>query len=328
MGGFIVVKIKQDLLPTSASNRPGTKINPTYVTVHETANISTGANAEMHARYIKGQDARNRQVSWHITVDDAQAIQHLPFNEKGWHAGNGNGVSIGVELCVNADGDFAKTRANAVQIIRDLQKKYNIPDSRVVSHKFWTGKNCPTNLLKVWSSFKAELSGAKVSKPKQTQTGSTQVKSISAMADEVIAGKHGSGHENRRKSLGISKSEYEKVRAEVNRRSGTTASKPKPKPTKTVAQMAQEVINGRHGSGHTNRRNSLGISQAQYNKVRAEVNRRASGGGSSSSGKSISQMATEVIQGKHGSGHANRRKSLGISQSQYNKVRAEVNKRL
>lgn len=167
----------------------------------------------------------------------------------------------------------------------------------------------------------------KTSKPKQTQTGSTQIKSISAMADEVIAGKHGSGHENRRKSLGISKSKYEKVRAEVNRRAGTTASKPKPKPTKTISQMATEVINGRHGSGHTNRRNSLGISQEQYNKVRAEVNRRASGS-SSSFGKSISQMATEVIQGKHGSGHANRRKSLGISQSQYNKVRAEVNKRL
>ena len=43
-------------------------------------------------------------------------------------------------------------------------------------------------------------------------------KSISQMADEIIDGKHGNGHENRRKSLGISKSEYEKVRAEVNRR--------------------------------------------------------------------------------------------------------------
>lgn len=47
-----------------------------------------------------------------------------------------------------------------------------------------------------------------------------------------------------------------------------------------------------------------------------------------SKSKSISQMATEVIQGKHGNGHANRRKSLGISQAEYNKVRAEVNRRL
>ncbi|WP_082394588.1 hypothetical protein [Halolactibacillus sp. JCM 19043] len=43
-------------------------------------------------------------------------------------------------------------------------------------------------------------------------------KSIVQMADEVIAGKHGNGHENRRKSLGISASEYAKVRVEVNKR--------------------------------------------------------------------------------------------------------------
>ena len=43
-------------------------------------------------------------------------------------------------------------------------------------------------------------------------------KSISQMASEVIAGKHGNGHETRRKSLGVSLAVYEKVRAEVNRR--------------------------------------------------------------------------------------------------------------
>ena len=89
--------------------------------------------------------------------------------------------------------------------------------------------------------------------------------------------------------------------------------------------MAQEVIDGKHGNGHTTRRNSLGISVTKYNQVKAIVNGRLKRGNAT---KSISQMATEVIQGKHGSGHANRRKSLGISQSQYNKVRAEVNKRL
>ncbi|GEN87265.1 N-acetylmuramoyl-L-alanine amidase [Oceanobacillus sojae] len=51
-----------------------------------------------------------------------------------------------------------------------------------------------------------------------TSTKSNPKKSISQMATEVIAGKHGSGHENRRNSLGISKSEYEKVRKEVNKR--------------------------------------------------------------------------------------------------------------
>jgi N-acetylmuramoyl-L-alanine amidase len=168
------------------------------------------------------------------------------------------------------------------------------------------------------------------SAPKEETASDTVKKSISQMASEVIAGKHGNGHANRRRSLGISASEYEKVRAEVNRRSGVS-SNPKPskpsKPSKSIAQMVQEVIDGKHGNGHTNRRKSLGISQAEYNKVRAEVNKRLSSGGSSPSRKSISQMASEVIAGKHGNGHANRRRSLGISQSEYEKVRAEVNKR-
>ncbi|WP_188859888.1 hypothetical protein [Oceanobacillus indicireducens] len=39
-------------------------------------------------------------------------------------------------------------------------------------------------------------------------------------------------------------------------------------------------------------------------------------------------MATEVIRGDHGSGHPARRKSLGISAAEYEKVRAEVNRRM
>ena len=88
--------------------------------------------------------------------------------------------------------------------------------------------------------------------------------------------------------------------------------------------MAQEIIANKHGNWHENRRKSLGISAAEYEKVRAEVNRLASAKPS----KSIAQMATEVIAGKHGQGHANRQKSLGVDNATYAKVRAKVNKRL
>lgn len=139
-------------------------------------------------------------------------------------------------------------------------------------------------------------------------------KSITEMAQEVIAGDHGVGHENRRKSLGISQADYNKVRAKVNELVTS-------KPSKSIGQMAQEVIDNKHGNGHDNRRKSLGISKSEYEKVRAEVNRLANK-------KSVKQMADEVIAGKHGVGHENRRKSLGISASEYAKVRSEVNKRV
>lgn len=99
-------------------------------------------------------------------------------------------------------------------------------------------------------------------------------KSIQQMASEVRAGKHGNGHDARRKSLGVSAGVYEQVRAEVNKRFGTKTPAPKPA-GKSIAQMATEVIAGKHGNGHAARQKSLGVNAATYAKVRAEVNRKA-----------------------------------------------------
>src|SRR5690625_663602 len=46
------------------------------------------------------------------------------------------------------------------------------------------------------------------------------------------------------------------------------------KPKKTISQMANEVIAGKHGNGHAQRQKSLGVDNATYQKVRREVNRR------------------------------------------------------
>lgn len=56
-----------------------------------------------------------------------------------------------------------------------------------------------------------------------------------------------------------------------------TATKPPKAGGKSVAQMASEVVAGKHGNGHDSRRRSLGVDAATYAKVRAEVNRRATG---------------------------------------------------
>ncbi|NWN87438.1 MAG: hypothetical protein HLX51_02680 [Micrococcaceae bacterium] len=144
------------------------------------------------------------------------------------------------------------------------------------------------------------------------------------MADEVIAGKHGSGHTARQHSLGITARQYKKVRAEVNRRAGV---KKPVASSNAIDRMATEVLAGKHGQGHARRRRSLGISAAEYAKVRARVNARSAGGSSSGGGKSVSQMATEILQGKHGNGHANRQRSLGVNNATYAKIRAEVNRR-
>jgi hypothetical protein len=93
---------------------------------------------------------------------------------------------------------------------------------------------------------------------------------------------------------------------------------------KTITRMAQEIIDGKHGNGHTTRQQSLGVNNDTYAKVRAEVNRRL---GVTPATKSISTMATEVLRGDHGNGHTTRQRSLGVNNATYAKVRAEVNRR-
>lgn len=58
-------------------------------------------------------------------------------------------------------------------------------------------------------------------------------------------------------------------------RGGSPAKPKQAAKSKTVSQMATEVLRGVHGNGHAQRRRSLGVNAATYDKVRKEVNRRA-----------------------------------------------------
>lgn len=158
-------KITKDFIPVSQKNqRPGNRMSPKYITVHNTANSSKGADAEMHSRYLHN-GAGGRTVGWHFTVDDKEIYQHLPTNENGWHAGDGNGNgnmrSIGIEICENSDGNFDKAVKNAQWLIKKLMKEHNISINNVVPHKHWSGKNCPHLLLGMWETFKDGIRNSK-----------------------------------------------------------------------------------------------------------------------------------------------------------------------
>src|SRR5690625_7655232 len=69
-----------------------------YITIHETANTSRGANAQAHANL----QSRGFSSSFHWQVDDKQAIQSYPHSVSCWHAGDGRGggntESIAIEI--------------------------------------------------------------------------------------------------------------------------------------------------------------------------------------------------------------------------------------
>jgi len=144
------MNIIQRFIPVSnKETRPGIKMVPKYITIHETDNPSPGADAQAHARLQeRGND---RTASWHLQIDDQEAIQSIPFDEVAWAAGDGrNGTgnlkSIHIEICINSDGDYKRAVQNTAEVTKQLLDQLNIPQSNVVQHNYWTGKNCPRNL--------------------------------------------------------------------------------------------------------------------------------------------------------------------------------------
>lgn len=137
-----MLSIKQDFIPISAMKRPQLKQTVRYLTIHSTGNAKSTAQNE---RNWLTSPTNNRQASFHIVVDEKQAIQCIPFNEVAYHAGDGQGdgnrSSIGMEICES--GDRAKTLANAAELAAKLLNEYNLPISKMVQHNHWSGKDCP-----------------------------------------------------------------------------------------------------------------------------------------------------------------------------------------
>src|SRR5690554_3411342 len=168
------VNIRKHLVSNNIAKRvtyPGTN-SKKYIVIHETANTRKGANANAHARLQAS--GNSRAASWHYTVDDKEIVQSFDDNKQCWHAGNRyyNENSIGIEICVNEDGDFKKAVDNAIKLTKHLMDKYNISANNVIQHNTASGKDCPRYLRAgnkgiTWNEFKEKLTDKK--QPVSTQ---------------------------------------------------------------------------------------------------------------------------------------------------------------
>ena len=115
------IAIQVDYIPKGRKNRPGGTNPDDAITIHETGNDAKGADAAAHASWLKSDYAAGKYISYHYTVDDHSIVQHLPDSETAYHAGDGadgpgNTTTIGIEICVNKDGDFERAKANAASL--------------------------------------------------------------------------------------------------------------------------------------------------------------------------------------------------------------------
>ena len=135
-------------------------MTPKYLTIHSTGNPSSTAKNE---RAWLTNPTNDRTASYHIVVDEKEAIEVLPLNEVAWHAGDGNGqgnrASIGIEICES--GNRAKTLQNAVKLVTKMLKERNWGVEKLRRHFDWSGKICPRilqpNNWAGWNKFKQDV---------------------------------------------------------------------------------------------------------------------------------------------------------------------------
>ncbi len=148
-----------------SSNKYGIKcpysMEPIGICIHNTANDASAANE------ISYMQRNNNEVSFHIAIDDKEAIQGIPFNRNAWAAGDGNGQGnrrhIHVEICYSKSGGekFEAAEKRAAQEVAILLRQYGWDIDRIKDHRCFSGKNCPhrTDMNKFKSMVQMELCG-------------------------------------------------------------------------------------------------------------------------------------------------------------------------
>ena len=145
---------------TPCNRRPGLAMLPQYITIHSTGNPSSTARNE---RAWLTNPSNKVTASWHIVVDEKEAVEAIPLNEVAWHAGDGSGqgnrASIGIEICES--GNRAKTLENAAKLTAKLLKERGWGVDRLRRHYDWSGKICPRilqpNNWAGWEQFKRDV---------------------------------------------------------------------------------------------------------------------------------------------------------------------------
>ena len=158
--------INKKICPAGLGNNPNCQMASIgWITIHNTGNFAATATAKAHADYLYGGSAKDK-ISWHYTCDSDSVWQSFEDRSYCWHTGTsqGNGASIGIEICLNSRDGFKQACRNAAELTAGLLKAYSLPLSRVVQHNYWSGKDCPQLLRNgswgvTWKEFLSLVEG-------------------------------------------------------------------------------------------------------------------------------------------------------------------------
>ncbi|MCH1964447.1 N-acetylmuramoyl-L-alanine amidase [Clostridium perfringens] len=110
--------------------------NPYYIVIHDTGNYDD--TDEGNANYFC---TGHRRASAHYFVDEDSITQVVREHDSAFHCGDGygkygitNSNSIGIEMCKTKGDISEQTIENTLWLVKDIQKKYGIPNDKVVRH--------------------------------------------------------------------------------------------------------------------------------------------------------------------------------------------------
>ena len=141
------------LLPKNSPKRVG-NMRPQWLTIHETSLGTEVRSVDRDFFWYYKLLNNESTIGYHFLVqarrdEDPVIYQFLETCVSTHHTGNsiGNSTSIGIERLVNVETNFEVAISAQAKLAATLMHMYDISIERVVPHKYWSGKECPSRLL-------------------------------------------------------------------------------------------------------------------------------------------------------------------------------------
>jgi N-acetylmuramoyl-L-alanine amidase CwlA len=156
------MNIRQAIIPIGKTRKGKVLKSFAGVTIHNTGNHNTGADADANARYLRN-NAFSNIAGFHYVVDKDEIVCTIPENEIAEHSGKrlGNDTTVSIEICDNSDGDILAATNNAAELAADILKRHGVKKAvhkeNIFQHFDWSGKDCPAQIRRSnpysWDKF-------------------------------------------------------------------------------------------------------------------------------------------------------------------------------
>ena len=162
-GNSVGYTIVNQMNPSMYKYNAPYSMQPLEICIHNTANTATARNE------VTYMNRTANYTSYHVAIDDKEAVQAIPFNRNAFAAGDGangrgNRRAIHIEICYSLDGGnnghqsarYLKAEENAAIYTAYVLHQYGWGIDKVKKHQDYSGKYCPHVILAngKWNWFK------------------------------------------------------------------------------------------------------------------------------------------------------------------------------